>query len=63
MSGLEQPRVQEVCAGFIALALGASALATLGVLIVAASLGFLLRNTPPARIFMGDVGSTVLGYT
>jgi len=47
----------------VALALGASALATLGVLIVGASWGFLLHNTPPARIFMGDVGSTVLGYT
>ena len=47
----------------IALVLGASALATLGTLIVAASLGFLLHNTPPARIFMGDVGSTLLGYT
>jgi UDP-N-acetylmuramyl pentapeptide phosphotransferase/UDP-N-acetylglucosamine-1-phosphate transferase len=47
----------------IAVALGASALATLGVLIVGASLGFLLHNTPPARIFMGDVGSTFLGYT
>ncbi|MBI3959035.1 MAG: hypothetical protein HY328_09520 [Chloroflexi bacterium] len=23
----------------------------------------MLRNTPPARIFMGDVGSTLLGYT
>jgi UDP-N-acetylmuramyl pentapeptide phosphotransferase/UDP-N-acetylglucosamine-1-phosphate transferase len=27
------------------------------------SLGFLLFNLPPARIFMGDVGSTVLGYS
>lgn len=47
----------------IALALGASALATLSVLIVGASLGFLLHNTPPARIFMGDVGSAFLGYS
>ncbi len=28
----------------------------------AASLGFLLWNWPPARIFMGDVGSGYLGY-
>lgn len=30
-------------------------------LLVAALLGFLLWNWPPARIFMGDSGSTVLG--
>lgn len=29
----------------------------------AASLGFLIRNLPPAKIFMGDVGSTFLGLT
>ena len=28
----------------------------------AASLGFLLFNFPPAKIFMGDLGSTLLGY-
>jgi UDP-N-acetylmuramyl pentapeptide phosphotransferase/UDP-N-acetylglucosamine-1-phosphate transferase len=43
--------------------LNMSALATLSILVIGASLGFLLHNTPPARIFMGDVGSTVLGYT
>ena len=30
-------------------------------IIVAASAGFLLLNFPPARLFMGDTGSTVLG--
>lgn len=30
-------------------------------IIVAASTGFLIFNFPPARIFMGDVGSSVLG--
>ena len=30
-------------------------------LLAAAALGFLLLNLPPARIFMGDGGSTVLG--
>jgi FlaA1/EpsC-like NDP-sugar epimerase/UDP-N-acetylmuramyl pentapeptide phosphotransferase/UDP-N-acetylglucosamine-1-phosphate transferase len=30
-------------------------------LVAAAALGFLLLNLPPARIFMGDGGSTVLG--
>jgi Fuc2NAc and GlcNAc transferase len=36
--------------------------AVLGGLVAAASLGFLLWNWPPARIFMGDVGSGYLGY-
>lgn len=31
-------------------------------LVAAASLGFLLWNWPPAKIFMGDVGSSYLGY-
>jgi UDP-GlcNAc:undecaprenyl-phosphate GlcNAc-1-phosphate transferase len=52
------------CLWFIlALGLDLPALTILSVLIVGASLGFLLHNLPPARIFMGDVGSTVLGYT
>ena len=35
----------------------------MGVLLAAASLGFLGFNWPPARIFMGDVGSAFLGFT
>ena len=35
----------------------------LGLLLAASSLGFLGHNWPPARIFMGDVGSVFLGYT
>jgi UDP-N-acetylmuramyl pentapeptide phosphotransferase/UDP-N-acetylglucosamine-1-phosphate transferase len=34
----------------------------MGMLLAAASLGFLGQNWPPARIFMGDVGSAFLGY-
>ncbi len=34
----------------------------LGLLLAASSLGFLGHNWPPARIFMGDVGSAFLGY-
>src|SRR5436853_3292656 len=37
--------------------------ATLGLLVGTGSLGFLGHNWPPARIFMGDVGSTFLGFT
>ncbi|MEM2129719.1 MAG: glycosyltransferase family 4 protein [Candidatus Bathyarchaeia archaeon] len=35
----------------------------LGVLVAGSSLGFLIHNWPPARIFMGDVGSAFLGFT
>jgi UDP-N-acetylmuramyl pentapeptide phosphotransferase/UDP-N-acetylglucosamine-1-phosphate transferase len=31
--------------------------------IAATSLGFLVHNWPPAKIFMGDVASTFLGYS
>ena len=34
-----------------------------GILLAASSLGFLGHNWPPAKIFMGDVGSAFLGYT
>ena len=37
-------------------------LAWLGAIVAAASLGFLLLNWPPAKIFMGDVGSGFLGF-
>ncbi len=35
----------------------------LGVVVAASALGFLPMNLPPARLFMGDGGSTVLGLT
>lgn len=34
----------------------------LGLILALSSLGFLAYNWPPARIFMGDVGSAFLGY-
>jgi UDP-N-acetylmuramyl pentapeptide phosphotransferase/UDP-N-acetylglucosamine-1-phosphate transferase len=37
-------------------------LAWLAAAILGAALGFLVWNWPPARIFLGDVGSTTLGY-
>jgi|GEM_PF-581294 len=42
---------------------GQSQLALLAALIAASSLGFLFHNLSPARIFMGDVGSTFLGFS
>jgi UDP-N-acetylmuramyl pentapeptide phosphotransferase/UDP-N-acetylglucosamine-1-phosphate transferase len=46
---------------FIAWQAGHMELALACAIIVAASVGFLLLNFPPARLFMGDSGSTVLG--
>lgn len=40
---------------------GAQGLAMVGVLLAAGSMGFLFWNLPPAKIFMGDVGSGFLG--
>jgi UDP-N-acetylmuramyl pentapeptide phosphotransferase/UDP-N-acetylglucosamine-1-phosphate transferase len=37
-------------------------LSTAGLLVAGASLGFLWHNWPPARIFMGDVGSVYVGF-
>lgn len=58
--------IQAVAAGVtwsvLAMASGASQSALLGTAAAAGALGFLSLNWPPARIFMGDAGSTVLGY-
>lgn len=47
----------------IGLLAGNTGLAMLGLLLGAGSLGFLRHNWHPARIFMGDTGSTFLGYS
>ena len=49
------------CAG-LAWAGGSASLAALAAVIAGACLGFLAWNFPPARIFMGDSGSSVLGF-
>ena len=58
--------VEAVCAsglGGLLLALrGLGGLAGGAVLLAAASAGFLAWNWPPAKIFMGDVGSGFLGF-
>jgi len=38
-------------------------LLVLGLILACSSMGFLAHNWPPARIFMGDVGSAFLGYS
>ena len=47
---------------YLSLAGGSQDLAFLALLIAAAAGGFLFFNLPPARIFMGDVGSVPLGF-
>lgn len=46
----------------LGLAAGSQAFFVLSLICAAAAAGFLIFNFPPARIFMGDVGSTVLGF-
>lgn len=50
-----------LCAGAVAL-LGATAALAPALVLAGACAGFLLFNRPPARIFLGDVGSGALGY-
>jgi len=47
---------------FAGLSLGEPLLAGTGIVLMAASLGFLFHNWAPARIFLGDVGSAFLGF-
>jgi len=42
---------------------GQSFVSSIGLLLAASSLGFLFHNWPPARVFMGDVGSAFIGFT
>ncbi|HEY0406203.1 MAG TPA: hypothetical protein VGC89_10775, partial [Pyrinomonadaceae bacterium] len=48
--------------GYLAWTGGDSFVALLSLLTVGATGGFLIFNRPPARIFMGDAGSTLLGF-
>jgi UDP-N-acetylmuramyl pentapeptide phosphotransferase/UDP-N-acetylglucosamine-1-phosphate transferase len=48
---------------FAANAVGCESAAVVALGLAAGSLGFLTSNWPPARVFMGDVGSTFCGFT
>jgi UDP-N-acetylmuramyl pentapeptide phosphotransferase/UDP-N-acetylglucosamine-1-phosphate transferase len=50
------------CYGILGLLAGNAAFASTGFLIAGAAGGFLVYNFPPAKIFLGDTGSTTLGY-
>lgn len=56
--------IQAVVAGIAWAIIGADGggTTTVAALLAATSLGFLVHNWPPARIFMGDVGSAFLGF-
>jgi UDP-N-acetylmuramyl pentapeptide phosphotransferase/UDP-N-acetylglucosamine-1-phosphate transferase len=43
--------------------LGVPSMSFYGGVVAFSSLGFLIHNWPPAKIFMGDVGSAFLGYS
>jgi UDP-N-acetylmuramyl pentapeptide phosphotransferase/UDP-N-acetylglucosamine-1-phosphate transferase len=45
------------------ISLGVPSLFVFNIAIAGACLGFLVHNWPPAKIFMGDVGSAFLGFT
>jgi UDP-GlcNAc:undecaprenyl-phosphate GlcNAc-1-phosphate transferase len=49
--------------GFISLGAGHREVTLLAVVVAAAILAFLHHNTHPAAVFMGDAGSTFLGFT
>jgi len=58
--------LQSVVAGagwaLLAAFFGFETILIVALLLMASSLGFLVHNWPPARVFMGDVGSAFLGF-
>ncbi|MFM7345398.1 MAG: glycosyltransferase family 4 protein [Tagaea sp.] len=54
--------VASIFLGFALLLIGQTNLAWIAFVLAAACLGFLAVNKPPARVFMGDVGSQFLGF-
>ncbi|MDR1795083.1 MAG: undecaprenyl/decaprenyl-phosphate alpha-N-acetylglucosaminyl 1-phosphate transferase [Erysipelotrichaceae bacterium] len=48
--------------GFLAVAMGSTSVGTMAMLLCGATIGFLIFNFHPARIFMGDCGALYLGY-
>jgi len=64
MDGIVAAVVPIAAAGFLALSLlhGARMDQALGWALVGACAGFFVHNAPPARIFLGDAGSHLLGF-
>ena len=61
MDGLATGSAAIAAAGFVILSPHGSTVALLGACLLGACLGTLVFNFPPARIFIGDSGSTLLG--
>ncbi len=61
IAGVEAVTVAGAAAGLLWYE-GAADVAMLAAVLAAANLGFLIWNWPPAKIFMGDVGSGFLGF-
>jgi UDP-GlcNAc:undecaprenyl-phosphate/decaprenyl-phosphate GlcNAc-1-phosphate transferase len=64
MDGILGALIPVTAGGFVALALihGAPVHLALALGLIGACVGFLVYNVPPARIFLGDAGSHLLGY-
>jgi UDP-N-acetylmuramyl pentapeptide phosphotransferase/UDP-N-acetylglucosamine-1-phosphate transferase len=58
-----QAIVTALTMGWLAYLLGNQLVAIFMLLLASATLGFLVLNWPPAKIFLGDVGSAFLGFT
>ncbi len=58
-----QAVVTATAAAWIAMVRGDDMVALLLLIVAVSVLGFLAHNWPPAKIFMGDVGSAFLGFT
>jgi UDP-GlcNAc:undecaprenyl-phosphate GlcNAc-1-phosphate transferase len=65
MDGIVGAVIPITAAGFVAIAVqqGAPVDLVLAWGLIGASAGFLVYNAPPARIFLGDAGSHLLGFT
>jgi UDP-N-acetylmuramyl pentapeptide phosphotransferase/UDP-N-acetylglucosamine-1-phosphate transferase len=64
MDGIDGLAGAQVVASCVGIAIAGWALGTVefSVVLASSTIGFLLFNFPPARIFLGDVGSTSLGF-
>lgn len=62
ITGIETLTITLGVAAVLAVALGSHPLIPLALIAAAAMPGFLIWNWPPAKIFMGDVGSVPLGF-
>jgi Fuc2NAc and GlcNAc transferase len=62
MDGADGLATSEAIALGLGLSIVVPAFAPIGLVLAAAATGFLRVNGPPAKVFMGDVSSTWLGY-